>query len=330
MPDALRPPPNSLSQGDRKSFIFFIILVALTAGQFLTTSQTPMIIGFLSIVWGGFGIFRLIYLTHYQMDEVPKVFILPVQIIFGTGVKEQERRKLIVKRLTRPDFILWLASSIGFMLWAIINGLYPNGIYLHEAFKQIEPITGINLPLTYKVDPHAILNNLSFFGAVITLIFVAVTFSYKRSYLKAALFVLTPLILIGLYGIMTGRYAETLLWPDLTYFRGAGLRDQQAEFLMGSLKIFHSGTPFLNRFLELGSIGAYVPYLIGLPALMVFIKTIYNSNRHKAKPIIGVLLLTLLASIDIFIIASVWTSYSSTLIVCAIAMLWGHMVRYKL
>lgn len=292
--------------------------------------QTPMMMGLLSIVWGGFGLFRLIYLTHYQMDEVPKAFVLPVQIIFGTGVKEQERRKLIIKRLTRPDFVLWLVGSILFMVWAIFNGLYPNSIYLHEAFKQIEPIEGINLPLTFETDSHAILNNISFFGAVITLIFISVTFSYNRSYLKVMAFVMTPLIILGLYGIMTGRYAETLLWPDLTYFRGAGLRDQQVEFLMGSLKMFHSGTPFLNRFLELGSIGAYAPYLISLSALVVFIKTIMNPNRHKFKPIFGILLLIILASIDIFLIASAWTSYISVLLVGTIAMLWGHMVRYKL
>lgn len=319
-----------VSQGDKKSFVFFCLLIIGTAAQFLFPIQTPILMGLLSIIWGAFGLFRLIYLTHYQMDEVPKMFVLPVQILFGTGTKEQERRRLVIRRLTRPDFILWLGSAILFILWAMFNGLSPNSIYLNEAFGHIVQIKGGALPVPSGISPYAILTNLSYFGALTTLIFITVTFSYNRDYVNATLFVLMPLIVLGVFIILfMGNYAQPILWPDILYLKGAGLRDSQTEFLLGSFDMTASQTSFLQRFLELGSVGAYGLYMVGLAPLVLLLKTLFSPHRHRLKPMIGVLALILLAVIDIVIIFSIWTTFLSVLLITVVAITWGHTIRYK-
>jgi hypothetical protein len=317
-----------MSQGDKKSFIFFLFLISVTAILLLLGTSTPMITGLLTILWGGFGLFRLVYLTHYQMDEVPKAFILPVQIMFGTGTKEQERRKIIVRRLTRPDFILWLLVSFLFICWAMFNGLFPSPLYLNYLFLTLQNSTP--LPSPEGISPYAILSNLSFFGALVTIIFMAVTFSYNRDYLKIAGYFFAPFLVIGSFFILwQGQYAHPIIWPDLSYFKGSGFRDSQTDFIITAFDLSKSHTMFFDRFLEIGSVGAYGLYFTALPVLIMFGRTLITPNRHILKPILGISGLLLLVFIDLFIVVSPWTVFVSILLMALTAMLWGHMIRYK-
>lgn len=318
---------NLTSHGDKKTFIVFLVLAVLTATYFIFLSPSPMMIGFLSILWGGLGLFRLIYLTHYQMDEVPKMLELPVQILFGIGQQEQSRRKNIVRRLTRPDFVLWLAGAILFAIWTIINGLYPNTDYIVKAFGAIE---GMNLSLPEGMSAYAILTGLSFYGAVVSIIFMAVTFSYNRHYTKMALIVFVPLITLGMIMVfINGRYATPLFWPEWNAFKGAGLREGQIDFLITNFDIQNSATALIYRFLTLGSIGAYGLYVVALPALVMFIRNIIKTEHRNLKPALGVIGLLCLAAIDLFLLRSPWTLFLSFSLMVPTAILWGYTIRYK-
>ncbi len=315
------------ANGDKKTFILFSLLSVFTAIHFIFFSQSPMMIGFLSILWGGLGLFRLIYLTHYQMDEVPKMLELPVQILFGIGQQEQTRRQNIVRRLTRPDFVLWLAGAILFVIWTMVNGVYPNPTYVFKAFGSLE---GLNLSLPEGVSAYSILTGLSFYGALVSVCFMAVTFSYNRTYTKIAMMAFAPLILIGLLMVfMKGQYVSPVIWPDILHFKGAGLREGQVKFLINSFDLQNSASAFLHRFLTLGSMGAYGLYFIGLPALVMFTKTLFKSGRDIVKPILGISALILLVALDLLIVASVWTMFLSFLLMVFSAILWGYTIRYK-
>ena len=209
----------------------------------------------------------------------------------------------------------------------MINGLYPKPTYVFKAFGSLE---GLNLSLPEGVSAYSILTGLSFYGALVSVCFVAVTFSYNRTYTKIAMMAFAPLILIGLLIVfMKGQYVSPLIWPDILYVKGAGLREGQVQFLISSFDLQNSASVFLHRFLTLGSVGAYGVYLIGLPALVMFIRTLFKSGRDIVKPILGLLALILLVALDILIVASVWTMFLSFALMVFIAILWGYTIRYK-
>jgi hypothetical protein len=322
---------SPLSNGtthDRKTFLLFLALTIFTASNFIFFVSNPVSFGLIAVVWGLFGFFRLIYLTHYQMNDVPKMLNLPIQILFGTGKKEQEKRKLTIKRMARPDVTFWLMGSICFMFWALFNNFYPNNIDLHKAF--ILPESTLSSFPEAQIDPYAILTKISYLGVLVTLVFVTLTYSQKRTHLKWGYFLLTPITLIGLYGVTVGDIVNSVRWPDVVYFRGAGFYQGDVGTIMtSSLQAAGLSSPFVNRFLELGSIGAYGVYVLGAPAAVMLIKAFVAPNRSYLKPLLGLFNLLLLALIDIFAMASIWASFTFVLLICLAALSWGHTVRYK-
>jgi hypothetical protein len=300
---------NGVEQ-DRKSFSIFLMLNILTALNFIFFTSSPVAFGLVAVVWGMFGFFRLVYLTHYQMEDVPKMLNLPIQILFGTGQKEQEKRKLTIKRMARPDVILWLGSAIFFMFWALFNSFYPSTIDMDNISTTL---------LKMEVDPYAILTKISYLGVLVTLVFVSLTYSQKRTHFKWAFLILVPIALIGLFNIMQGYYVASTLWLDINHLRGLGLS-----------QTIVSESSLINRFLALGSIGAYGVYVLGAPAAFMLIKAFISPNRSYFKPFLGILSLMLLALIDILVISSIWTSFTFVLLICLATLSWGHTVRYKL
>lgn len=292
----------SSSHHERKSLLFFLVLVLATAAYFFFFSDKPAMLGLVGIFWGFFGFFRLIYLSHGLMQAVPRLFNLPIHILFGSDIREQEKRKLILKRLACPDVVIWLAGSILFILWALYNGFFPlvDSSWQHELY--------------------AVLTHISCYGILITLIFIALTYSQKPMHVQWGMALLGVFSLIGcLYVLIWGSFSAVTL-PDISYFKGVGFTLTGAQ----------DNSMLVNRFIALGSIGAYGLYALAFPALVMFIKNLKTPERSSLKPLLGMVLLVVLLFLDMAVVASDGVRAVMIIMLALTTQLWGHTLRYKI
>lgn len=275
---------SSVSQ-DRKSFLFFLCLVVGTACTPFLPENKPLYVGVLAVIWGFFGLFRLLYLSHYQTEDIPKILNLPIQILFGSSKQEQQKRKLILQRMAQPDVLLWLVGTIIFIIRMVYFYLYVGA-----------PQSGIT------TTPYMILTQLSLYGIIVTLTFVALSYSQKRHHIRVMAMTISPLILLTLVMAVLGTFGAMM--PAISQWG--------------------------ERYDALGFIGAYGLYVLAFPAIAMFTKILFYGRRTVLKPLLGLGGIILLLVMDRMVIASDWTSACSILLICAIALLWGHTIRYRL
>lgn len=273
---------NMIISHNRKGFYAFLALVVLTAFLPFIGAQQIIVMGLLAIIWGFFGFFRLLSLSHFDNNDIPKIFNLPVQILFGSGQREQQYRKLILQRMAQPDVLLWLFGSILFILRMIYYQLYVDQPDAAQTYTTI--------------------TKLAFAGILVTLIFLSISYSQSREFLKLAVLILSPLALLTL--IMALAYNNS--------------GDETAMSLWGV------------RYQQLGLIGALGVYVLVLPALVMFVKVLFNAHRRVIKPLAGILSLITLLILDRMLVLSPLSMACTFTMLCLTAFLWGHTIRYRL
>lgn len=315
-----------------KGFMAFLVLVIITVFNFVVMADAPFAWGMLAIIWGMFGFFRIIDLTYDKFGAVPKFLNLPFQILFGADKRQEESRKLVLKRLGHSDVLFWLLGSMLYVAWAVYNGLNPSRIDLQAAFNLPSIIAIQEIEDISKINLYAFLSGLSYLAMLTSAIFIALSYSQSRRHVHRALVILTVFFIIGLVGgVITDdlRLSNAVLWPDMSFIRGYGFDSDPANIIIHSLGIEGGETAFIKRFIALGSVGAYGVYVLFVPAAYMLIKTIFSKARTVLRPLMGLGSLVALGLFDVMALSTDWVSYLSFLLLTCAVLCWGSVIRYK-
>jgi len=307
-----------------KGFAVFLILSVLTALNFVIETDSAYLSGVLAIIWGVFGFFRIIDLTYNKAETAPKFLNLPLQILFGADKREQEGRKLVLKRLSNPDVLFWLAGVILYGLWVIYTGLTPAQIDLKAVFD----LSLENMNAGVRFNLYAFLMGLSSIGMLATIVFVALTYSQSRKHVHWALTILGLLLLTGFIKLWIAgglSIVTAFLWPDISLMKGYGFGVPPNDIIGTDGR----ETAFIKRFIALGSIGAYGMYVLFIPALYMLVKTIFNKSRTNLRPLIGLSSIAAIGFLDIAVLSSESVSSLSLILLVCVVLCWGSVMRYK-
>jgi len=308
---------------ERKSFLIFLFCVVATSSFIALEQGSSFVLGLLGVFWGLFGFFRLVYLTANEQAAYPKILSLPSQLLFGLAQEKQEKILHILRRLGRKDIILWIAGALMFVVWVLICSFYPSNITIVETLR-LKQETVINFPVLNSFDPYLLMKGLSFYGIAGIIIFSSLTFSLSHTNLRWSKYMVLPVLsLAAILIFIFAPKAESFMWVDSASLKGGGvgqslLMKQLAPQMMDSF-----GTGLMQRFTELGAVGAYGIYLLFIPSAIRMLRTLINPKRRMMNPIIGILCLILLLALDLYWISSAITHALSLLCLCLMALCWG-------
>lgn len=288
---------------ENRSFIYFLILITATAFIFLFENLYDKTIGILGIIWGIYGFFRLIHLTAPAIDP-PYILSLPAQLLFGLAKKQEEKILLIVKRLSQPDVILWFGGALVFIVLAIAFSIFPSEITVIKALQQ-EQETLLDFPLGGKADFYLMMKGVSAYTVLGLIVLSALSYSQSTQNIRWSLLFLLPVFLSGaaLHFILSP-LADPVLWPDLSIMRGGGFGQSDVMHVLVPDVMNKSGTGLMARFTEFGMLGAYGPYMIFIPAVIVMTEALFNRACGLLKPAIGLLCFAVLMLVDMFWVAA--------------------------
>lgn len=308
---------------ERRSFLIFLFCVVFTAVFVALEKDSSFILGVLGIFWGFFGFFRLIYLTSVEQNFYPKILSLPSQLLFGLAQEREEKISHILRRMGRRDIVLWIGGGLLFIVWVLFCSFYPAEITIVETLRLKQEAV-VDFPVRNYTDPYLVMKGLSFYGVIGIIMFSSLTFSLSHTNLRWAKYAILPVL--GLATILTFIFsakAASFLWVDSTVLKGGGLGQ---ALLMGQLApemMENYGTGLMQRFTELGVVGAYGLYILFIPAAIRLLKTLVNPKRTTVKPFIGLLCLMLLAALDLYWISSTVIHALSLLALSVMALCWG-------
>ena len=306
---------------ERRSFLFFLIFILVTAFFFAFLSGSSVSVGLFGILWGVFGFFRLLYLTPNQFTAFPKILSLPSRILFGMGQQEEKLKDSILKRLVQPDILFWLGGSVVFICWAMFCSFYPAEITMVQTLRLKQEVL-VDFPIKAIINPYAIMLSLSLYGIIGVIIYSAFSYSHSQMAVRWACYSLLSVFLLGtILTILFAPMALPVLPVNIQTFKGGGLG--QAN-MMGK-----SGTGLVKRFTELGSVGAYGVYVIFIPALIIAFRTFFQLKRTSLTALICLIILIMLAVLDVFWIASPLIDGLTVLGMSLAALCWGNLGNQK-
>ena len=307
---------------EKRSFIYFLFLVIVTAFGFVLENMSDAALGVLAIIWGIYGFFRLVHLTP-KGGDVPYILSLPAQLLFGLAKQQEERIARIIDRLLQPDVILWVYGALIFTGFALMCSLFPTENTIIKAL-QLQQETVLDLPISNSIDFYVIMRGLSFYGILGVIILSALSYSQSQTNIKWAFFVLLPVFVAGAaLHFLLFPIASFVLLPDLSVMRGGGFGESVIMRLLVPDMMNNSGTGLVTRFTEFGMVGAYGTYILFLPAIIMMVKALFNSTKNYTKPIVGLWCFAVLLLLDFFWISSPMGSALLILGLALGALCWG-------
>ena len=314
---------------ERRSFLFFLIFILVTAFFFAFLSGSSVSVGLFGILWGVFGFFRLLYLTPNQFTVFPKILSLPSRILFGMGQQEEKLKDSILKRLVQPDILFWLGGSVVFICWALFCSFYPAEITMVQTLRLKQEVL-VDFPIKAIINPYAIMLSLSLYGMIGVIIYSAFSYSHSQMAVRWACYSLLPVFLLGtILTILFAPMASSALLVNIQTLKGGGLGQANILEILAPNMMAKSGTGLVKRFTELGSVGAYGVYVIFIPALIIAFRTFFHLKRTSLTALICLIIFIMLAVLDVFWIASPLIDGLTVLGLSLAALCWGNLGNQK-
>ena len=311
---------------ERRSFLFFLLFLIFTA--FLEAfAFSSGLLGVLCILWGGFGFLRFIHLNHKQFQNISDILNLPSRILFGLGRKQEEKIRVILKRLGQPDVMFWFWGSVFFVVWIMFCSFHPTEISVIQELR-VKQEAVLESPLRERFASYAVMTALSSYGILGIIILIALSYSQSRTNINWAFYILWPVFISGVvFSFLFSASASFVLWPDISVLRGGGLGQADVLLSVSPDMMMHSGTGLMRRFAEGGVVGALVIYAVFFPAFLMMIKAVFDGKRQFLKPVMGLLSLILLLILDIFWISAPLIQGLTIMGLALIALCWGAVGR---
>lgn len=305
---------------EKRNFLFFLLLLLATVILFSFAPSSPLVRGLLGLAWGFFGFCRLLFLYH--PERMPAILTLSSRILFGLEERQEEERAFILKRLGQSDVAFFFIAGGTYVLWALCSSFFPADITeivkLHskqEALLEV-PVKDVLL--------HNIVMAVCFYAVIAIITFLALSFSYDRMMVKKTLYFLFPVFIIGsLFSFLILAKVSSVLWPDLSIMKGAGLGQAGLMLLLTPEMMEESGSFLIGRFIQTGAIGSIGLYVLIIPALFYLIKMLKEGTRTPIIPAIGLVTAALLALMDILLIYNNFSIGSFLLGWVIVVLCWG-------
>lgn len=289
---------------EHKSFLHFLILIILTAFGILYAQRSDLILGGFGILWGVFGMVRLVYITQPLIlpDDTGN---LPQRLLFNLNAEQQRRKDMILNRLRQRDIMWWLGGAAIFLCWVIYCSISPNNIAAQNILLRGE-FDLDKIILQNFVEPYVILQGLIFYFILAIIFLSSLTYAGHATYIRRMFFSLLPIFVCtaGLYALTSS--TVTLImppWQDLGAHGGGGMMQSKMLHILFPDQMIEYGSTFVTRYLNFGALGAYGVYVLFLPVFIMAIVGIILSRRNTLYAFLVLFILGCLATLDIF-----WTS----------------------
>jgi hypothetical protein len=289
---------------ERRSYIAFLFFLVITALVITLSPHETLHYGLLSVFWGLFGFLRLAYLLENKFQNFSSILHLPTQILFGITNEENDMRGFVMRRLERLDIIYWFGIALCFIIWALYCSFDPTNI----GGLKVEKFYSINSEMLSPPKASTlflVMMAMVQYSLIGIILFLALTYSHSRLAVAWALKSIIPLffILLGLSFLLIPM-AQPIHFDWFTSIKGGGIGVDNMMSDTAPEMMQEHGTGLFRRYMNLGIIGAFGVYLAFVPACYLLLRNLFDSKRGIIRPLVGVVILLVLLTVDVFFIAA--------------------------